>query len=193
MKLKFSKIYKDKMWKDVVGTESGPGSSIEMSHQYLSFLSDFCDDRKVKSILDLGCGDFNLMKHFNLTHIKYLGVDVVDSVIDENKKLYQSDNVKFINGDITEFKTQLSFDLVLIKDVFQHLNYESIFKCLHNLIVCKNVLITNDYSDENLDCDIGGYRPLNFGKYPFLFKTKQVFKWNSGNFLKHVNLLTYEF
>ena len=62
----FTKIYKNKNWQDIYGTESGPGSSIECSKPYLDFLQEFCNSYSIKSILDLGCGDFNLMRYFDL-------------------------------------------------------------------------------------------------------------------------------
>jgi len=56
----------------------------------LSYLSN------VKTILDVGCGDFNvgrnLLKYYN--DVKYLGIDVSKIIISKNKK-FESNNIKF--------------------------------------------------------------------------------------------------
>ena len=73
----FTDIYDSKIWKsDIAGTLSGPGSDIECSYEYVEFLNKFINKHKIKSVLDLGCGDFNLMRHVNLKNIDYLGIDV---------------------------------------------------------------------------------------------------------------------
>ena len=52
--------------------------------------------------------------------IKYLGLDIVDHVIEENRKKYTKNNVKFETVDDIKNLTAYKGDLLIIKDVLQH-------------------------------------------------------------------------
>jgi hypothetical protein len=41
------------------------------------------------NIVDLGCGDFYWMKEVDLP-CKYIGLDIVQEVIEENKEMYEN-------------------------------------------------------------------------------------------------------
>ena len=45
--------------------------------------------------------------------MKYLGVDIVDDLINENIKKYKNGNINFRAFDIVNFDTSEEFDLVL--------------------------------------------------------------------------------
>ncbi len=186
MKNIFTDIYKNKKWKDNYGTDSGPGSSIECSKPYLDFLQEFCMSNNIKSILDLGCGDFNLMMHFNFNKIEYVGIDIVDYIIVKNQQLYGISNIKFKCESITEYKMDNHYDLIILKDVFQHLSINNIKKILGNINKNKHVIITNDYSDNNNNNDIndGGYSSIDLLKFPYNKMGQFVFEWQSCFFLK---------
>jgi SAM-dependent methyltransferase len=189
MKEIFEKIYFENQWKDSYGTSSGPGSAIECSYQYLLFLNQFIQENSIKSILDLGCGDFNLMKHFNLNDIDYLGIDLVTNVINNNNKYHSKYNIKFEQNDIIEYKSDKSFDLVIVKDVLQHLSNNNIKKIVNNINYSKRIILINDFTDTNVDSINGGYRPLNLNKSPFNINCNKIFEFDSCGFIKHVNLL----
>lgn len=191
MKDIFENIYITNQWKSNYGTQSGPGSSIECSYEYLLFLDKFVKENKIKTILDLGCGDFNLMKHFNFDQLDYVGVDIVSHVIESNNKNYIKSNIKFLEYDITQYTSTYIFDLVILKDVLQHLSNDNILKILKNINFSKNIIFVNDYCEENVDSTNGGYRPINLNNYPFNLNCKKLFEYNSCGFIKHVNLLTF--
>ena len=101
MKQAFENIYRSGEWiNSYGGTESGPGSSLNCSSEYLTFLSDFIIKNNIKSILDIGCGDFNLMKHFKFEGLNYLGIDLVDFIVENNNIKYGTSNIKFKCLDI---------------------------------------------------------------------------------------------
>lgn len=188
MKEVFEKIYTNGSWKDTHGTNSGPGSSIQCSKKYIDFLEEFIAKNSIREIVDLGCGDFNLMKHCNLAGINYSGVEIVSFVVENNNTQYGSDTVKFANHNIIEYVHPNKCDLVLLKDVLQHLSYEAIFKCLNNITYSKYVLITNDVADDNVNIPNGGYRPLDLSKEPFNLSVTPVFDFDSCGFHKRVVL-----
>ncbi|MBI4414995.1 MAG: SAM-dependent methyltransferase, partial [Candidatus Kerfeldbacteria bacterium] len=53
----FEKIYKDKVWYK----GSGSGSLPENTTTYRDFLQKYIKQNNIKSILDLGCGDWQFM------------------------------------------------------------------------------------------------------------------------------------
>jgi len=188
----FTDIYDSKMWKsDIAGTLSGPGSDIECSYEYVEFLNKFINKHKIKSVLDLGCGDFNLMRHVNLKNIDYLGIDVVDCVIFQNKKTYP--NLSFICDDIINFDTiTKTFDLYIIKDILQHLSFDSIKKIIDKLPSNKYILVTNDIPPtpvtENIYCNNGEYHLIQLDKPPFNLILNHKLTFDSCGFLKRVDL-----
>ena len=192
MKQAFENIYRSGEWiNSYGGTESGPGSSLNCSSEYLMFLSDFIIKNNIKSILDIGCGDFNLMKHFKFEGLNYLGIDLVDFIVENNNIKYGTSNIKFKCLDILNDHLDTSeYDLILIKDVLQHLNNDTIEKIINRLKFAKNILITNDYTNKNIDCTIGGYRPVNISILPFNFNGNYIFEWNSCGFYKKTFLMS---
>ena len=61
----FSNIYKYNLW----GFGSGTGSLKFNNQKYIDFMNDFLKNHTdVSSIIDLGCGDWQLHKHINLNN-----------------------------------------------------------------------------------------------------------------------------
>lgn len=177
MKEIFTNIYKNKEWLTAFGTYSGPGSSIQCSKPFLDFLQDFLIKNKINSILDVGCGDFNLLKHLNLENVNYKGIDVVDFVIEETINKHQCSNIVFECKDLTKEKEDQNYDLIIIKDVLQHLSYKNIFALLKNMNG-KNLFLINDFfEDYNVDVKDGGWRYMNMAIEPFNLKGKYIFEW----------------
>lgn len=182
----FEQIYRTGYWRSYYGTESGPGSSIECSKPYLDFVQQFCVDNTIKSILDLGCGDFNLMRHFNFDGIVYHGVDVVDFVIQNNIQTYGTSNLTFESTSIVGYTPKQKYDLVLCKDVLQHLPTSDVADILR--ILTNNLsLVTNDYSvGYNQNVQSGKYSPIDLNSPPYSMNGRYVFEWQSCTFFKKV-------
>lgn len=114
----FDKIYKEKRWVSRYSNPSslsGPGSFPEISQKYLDFLSNFCENNNIKSIVDYGCGDVAIYEEFNLKKYSYTGIDASQRAIDIAQKKYPN----------MTFKCQETFDipsgdLLIVKDVFGH-------------------------------------------------------------------------
>ena len=139
-----NQIYEMKLWG---GNEfdfySGFGSHNEgIIKPYLEAISRFLNSFKKPLIFcDLGCGDFNIGKHLTKYSRKYIAIDIVEKLINRNKRLFQEDNLEFYCLDITKDKLP-SGDCVIIRQVFQHLSNTEIQNVIKKLANYKYVILT---------------------------------------------------
>ena len=177
----FDNIYLTKLWMNSAGgTESGPGSDIKYGLPFVQYLSAYISEFNIKSILDVGCGDLNLIKHvLQNIEVMYVGIDVSKVVIDRN----------IINYPMYEFRcgTLSSVDILpneyqlcIIKDVLQHISNDNISEILTYIYKFKHVIIVNDYKEGNEDCENGGYRGLDLKSDPFNLKPSYAFLYLPG-------------
>ena len=84
----------------------------------------------------------------------------------KNREKFSSQNVAFqiLNPVIDPLPNA---DLVIIKDVLQHIPNSDVQIILDKIKTCKFAIITNDYTDNNIDTPIGGCRPINILLAPF--------------------------
>lgn len=187
----FTQVYDSDVWFSK-GT-SGLGSRVENTKQYMDFLQAFLKNNNVKSVVDVGCGDWSFSKYIDWSGAFYSGYDIVKSVIEENKKLYSHPNRLFVHGDaLTSDLPQA--DLLICKDVLQHLPHVDIFTFLKQLSKFKYCLIMNDVdfdTETSLNNDVvkGDYRSLDLTKKPFDIKGAKVLTYVAHHFVKKQLLL----
>lgn len=183
MKNSFTEIYKNKYWFN----GSGSGSSPQNTILYRKFLQNYITENKIKSVIDIGCGDWQFSKLIDWQGIEYLGLDVVDSVIENNKENYQTNTIKFECVDIQNFKLPQA-DLIIIKDVLQHWPNKKIKTFLPKLATYKHILITNTCDGKNINQDIseGEMRPLALDQKPFNIKMEKLLQYKSYRPIKKV-------
>jgi hypothetical protein len=192
----FSNIYENKIWgaNDQGEGISGKGSVFENAKEYVAFLKGFLAAHSCKSVVDIGCGDWELSKNINWDSIQYRGYDVVQKVIDKNNTLYGSPNIQFFCDDAILSKTPPA-DLLLCKDVLQHLPTNMVKEFFKKLPNYKYCLLTNDVAMHNNavpangDCSLGDYRPLNLMKEPFNLKATVVLTFCCPETTKQVLLI----
>ena len=174
----FTSIFKSKHWAhgdipDEYISVSGHGSNIntEQSSNLISSLVEFIKKNKINSILDMPCGDFLWMnKLLKQTEIRnYLGLDIVEEIIDQNIKLYENENIRFRSCDIVDYETSEEFDLVLMRDFFIHTNNEDIRRILMNIkkMNVKYFAFENYSISKNVDVIPGKHRKINLKLHPF--------------------------
>ena len=153
----FENIYEKKLWNggNTNIPLSGPGSSLENTKEYSNWLTKFIYDNECKSVLDLGCGDLTWVsktRFFNDNDIKYVGVDVVESLITSH--LITFPDKQFLCKDITIYKVFDKVDIIIIRDVIFHLKNDDILSIFENiknkfkfLVItsCKNNVNTDDF------------------------------------------------
>ena len=121
----FDKIYVDKLWgKDELEDRlfSGEGSyDPKLTDNYVKVIEDFLLSLNNPSVLDLGCGDFEVGKRLIPYIFKYIAADVSSLVIEQNKKRFSETDVKFIHLDASSNELP-SVDLIIVRQVLQHLS-----------------------------------------------------------------------
>jgi SAM-dependent methyltransferase len=150
-----------------IETRSGGGSTLESTKPLRNALPKLFDTFNIKSILDIPCGDFHWMKEVNLTGIEYVGADIAEVFVNDNRLNYPQH--EFLHLDITEDPLPKK-DLVIVRDCFIHLSYENIKKSLENI---KNsgstYLLTSSRRNliENKDILDSDFRQINMEINPF--------------------------
>ena len=96
------------------------GSQVEITQVYMDYLQNFLREHEIHSVVDLGCGDWAFSRYIDWKGIEYLGIDIVKSVVERNQRLFTQPNVTFIYADALNMELPEA-DLLLCKDVFQHL------------------------------------------------------------------------
>jgi len=176
----FNSIYKSNHWAqsdNVFGEKvsvSGPGSNININNEGFIKLKknidNFIKNYKIKSILDMPCGDFlwlnEIIKEKN---INYLGIDIVDELIRENTQKYQNDNTFFECYDIINYIPSKKFDLIIMRDFFIHLKNSDIYEIINNLkkMDFKYVALSSSTNKINFEGTIGQHRKVNLLIEPF--------------------------
>ena len=174
LKIVFSEIYRKNLWQDPESV-SGRGSTLARTKVIRNQLPSLLQELQAKTLLDAACGDFNWMRHTDLSMIKYIGVDVVPDLIRSNQQRYEDREVagrrSFLLLDITKERLPRA-DAVLCRDCLIHLSYDRIHAAIANFKItgAKHLLCTTHTSvAENVDCPDGSWRSLNLQLEPFNF------------------------
>lgn len=192
----FTSIYRNKIWgenQEGCGY-SGPGSCLDQTVKYREFLQKFLSDHQIKSVVDMGCGDWTFSRAIDWTGVEYKGFDVADEIVKKNIQLYGSSSIKFEVADGTQQNALPAADLLICKEVLQHLPFSDIENFIKNLDKYKYCLITNDVNPTgetttNYDVERGGYRCLDLTAPPFCLEAEIVLTYNADPFLKQVILV----
>ena len=166
----FNRIYAEGTWgKDVAGKgTSGTGSTLEITREYRAYVEDFMKKHSVKSVVDAGCGDWSFSSAMDWGDASYLGVDIASDVIAAVRNKHEKGKIKFQVGDITDELP--AAELLISKDVLQHLSNELVHKFIRNNLrkgKYKWVILTNNRGSENRDVASGGYRAIDLAAPPF--------------------------
>lgn len=164
----FTQIYQTNLWsgKDSL---SGQGSGADQTAEISARLPALLRKYRVRTLLDLPCGDFNWMNRLDLDLDMYIGGDIVEEVIEKNQLSFANDRRRFLCLDITS-QTLPAAGLVFCRDCLVHLSYEDIFKALANIEQSGiPYLLTTTFTRFNNNHDIvtGDWRPLNLRHAPF--------------------------
>jgi len=177
---RFTNIFFKNGWGDE-NSLSGTGSNLVETEIVRQALEKLIKDLKIKTILDIPCGDFFWMKLVDLGEVQYVGADIVKPLIELNKTNYEGANRKFCQLDLIKDNLPTA-DLVICRDCLVHLSFEDIFKSIKNIKRSGSVyLLTTTFNKhtENGDIVTGRWRPLNLEMAPFNFP-KPTLSVNEG-------------
>lgn len=122
---------------------SGDGShNHEIINPYLKALIAFFKAHNSSLVIcDLGCGDFNIGKNLVGYSSKYIAVDIVEQLINRNKKLYKASNLEFHSLDIANDALPFG-DCVILRQVLQHLSNKEIQNIVKKIACYRYVILT---------------------------------------------------
>jgi len=150
---------------------SGPGSSIANTVEVRDLIQEVITNYNIKSILDLGCGDWNWFKLINLSGVIYEGWDSDTDMISLNQSNYGNDNIRFKTYDIV-LSDYPEVDLIICRDVLFHLPIhlankiikKSLHSCKYFISTCFRDIDKNKGLKPSEDW---GYYPINLNIDPF--------------------------
>eukprot|EP00929_Paragymnodinium_shiwhaense_P100576 TRINITY_DN6299_c0_g1_i5.p1 TRINITY_DN6299_c0_g1~~TRINITY_DN6299_c0_g1_i5.p1 ORF type:complete len:277 (+),score=29.03 TRINITY_DN6299_c0_g1_i5:75-905(+) len=192
---RFTKIYATEAW----GGGSGAGSLPVHCLKWIEFVRRFIREEQVKSVVDLGCGDWQFSPYiYHDLQVDYVGYDAVRPVVEENRKNWADQGYSFEQLEFSERVEDVrDAELYILKDVLQHWSSARIVHFLKQLLSCKtklrHVLICNcaepeDWPETDI-CD-GGWRPLTAAKSPLVeFSPEVLLRFQSNPNMKEVCLL----
>ncbi|WP_139017385.1 class I SAM-dependent methyltransferase [Bradyrhizobium sp. STM 3809] len=164
----FSEIYRRKVWggRLSTGPYSGSGSrDPSIVNPYVEAVRKFLSGLSSPSIVDMGCGDFYVGSQLVACAGRYVGCDVVDFVIAQNKRKHP--NIEFVVCDAVTDDLPPG-DVVLVRQVLQHLNNRQVAQIVPKLCNYSYAIITEHIPGfsgfiPNLDKAAGPDHRVNFG------------------------------
>lgn len=184
----FSTIYKENIWGGKKGEfYSGEGTYDANTALYIDKLTAFVKANNIQSIAEVGCGDFTLMNKVMeaLPDVKYTGMDVVPELIAYHKSRHETSRINFKVTDAIE-EPLVQAELLIIRQVLQHLKNDAIAKVLAKVkdykyaLITEHIPITED-AEPNLEKSTGPHirMRINSGVFidqpPFSVKNTSTF------------------
>ena len=198
----FTSIYEQCIWGNNGNNEyqgsSGLGSTLVNNRKtYIPFLKNFIIKNHIKSVVDLGCGDFICGPYIydNLPITSYFGYDTYKKVIEHNKVTHSPPKYKFVHSDFLNNKEDIvSADLCILKDVLMHWPLKDITTFLDYLVSSKKFkyILLNNCGEQNIhntDIPVGQGRHLSCDFLPLKkYKPKKLYCYMSDTF-KEVSVI----
>lgn len=170
---RFTEIFHRNAWNGSHSV-SGAGSDAVQTRRIVAELPGMLKEFRIRSLLDLPCGDFFWMREIDLTGIQYTGGDIVPALILRNRE-HEAKNIKFEVMDLIT-STLPKVDLVICRDCLVHLSHKDAFRALNNIVHSgSDLLLTTTFHrhEHNPNICTGEWRPLNLEQEPFRFPKPQ--------------------
>lgn len=165
----FARYYQENYWGNAESV-SGGGSTLAYTENIRREIPRLVKEHGIQRFLDAPCGDYNwFQKVEKPLGMKYIGADIVDDLIAQNRLKYGDEQTTFISLDIINDRLPQA-DLWMCRDCLFHFSYEDIFKTLDNFVNSEiEYLFTSVHTNctENTDILTGGVRLLNLELPPF--------------------------
>lgn len=146
----FEEIYNQNIWGKSKDNGSpffsGGGShGADVVDSYVKCVKKFLTGLPKKPVVvDLGCGDFNIGRNFLTLSKKYIGCDVVPSLIEFNKQKYINKNLSFTQLDAVKDDLP-NGEIVIVRQVLQHLSNSQIQEVLNKVKTNFRFLILTEH------------------------------------------------
>ena len=97
----------------------------------IPFLQNFIEINSKLEVLEIGCGEGGNLKPFLDLGCSVTGVDLAKGKIENGKKYFeehsQSKNIKLLAEDIYDSKNLAQYDLIIMRDVIEHIHDQNRF------------------------------------------------------------------
>lgn len=164
----FTRAYLKNSWGSKE-SRSGPSASLERTAALRTALPELFRELEIQSILDCGCGDWNWMRHVDLTGIQYIGCDIVQPLIQTLQETFSAETVNFQVLNLLQDPPDTA-DLWLARDLCSLFSLEDTWLFFQKFLDSgsKYLAITSIETDDPYhDIFTGFWTPRNFLAAPF--------------------------
>ena len=168
MRAVFDRVYDRNRWHSDE-SRSGTGSTLDQTRTLIAELPDLFRTWEVRRVLDIPCGDFNWMRHVDLSGVDYIGADVVLRLIEANQRSHAAPGIAFQVLDLVNDPLPRR-DLIFCRDCMVHLSFRDGKRALRNMAASGTTYLlatTFTARESNTDCKTGSWRILNLEKAPY--------------------------
>jgi SAM-dependent methyltransferase len=174
----FAGYYKSGFW-------PGPGSSLEHTESIRVGIPRLLRKLRVRTILDVPCGDYGWFREIDRDDVAYIGGDIVAELVERNQRQFGDARTRFVVLDVT-CESLPKADLWLCRDCLFHFSDEDILITLESFLNSEiHYLLTTTYPRcvENEDIPTGSFRQLNLEIPPFNLPapTERLDDWIEGH------------
>lgn len=161
----FTTIHDTNLWgadESVSGLGSEDSATLRLRQELPRLLTDL----GAETFLDIPCGDFGWLSKADLPVKRYIGADLVESLVQANRAKYGKE---FMRLDLCADELPRA-DVVFCRDCLVHLSFANIQRAVQNLKRSGSTwLLTTTFleCDRNDDIQNGDWRMLNFELAPF--------------------------
>jgi hypothetical protein len=196
---RFKAIYQNNLWGNAESV-SGPGSTLVYTSKLRAALPNLIIKYNIKSIFDAPCGDLNWMGPIlSKLNIHYIGGDIVEELIEVNKKKYQTSTTSFIHINLVSEAFPYA-DLLVCRDCLFHLCYRDTLRLLENYVDAgiPYLLVTTHKTETmfaNRDITTGDYRLMDIFAAPYFFPlnpSERIDDWEIPGPAREVCLFNHE-
>ena len=165
----FSYIYRYARWGSGE-SRSGCGSSLAYTHNLREELPAMVSQYRIRTIFDAPCGDFHWLSRVTLDIDRYVGADIVTSMIRDNQRRYADGTRSFIVFDIVRDPAP-AVDLIFCRDCLFHLPLALALRALRNFKASgsRYLLTTTFFGGVNKNVASGYHYCINLEAPPFAF------------------------
>lgn len=166
---RFERIHETNLW-GADTSVSGVGSELDATAAIRERLPGLLKEFGVRSLLDAPCGDHRWMASLDLDLERYVGMDIVPSIVEALQERYRGDPCRsFVLADLTRDALPRC-DLILSRDCLVHFSFATLVRAMRNLKASGAIWLlatTFPELEHNDDIEDADWRPLNFEAAPF--------------------------
>ena len=173
----FEEIYRTKLW----GEGSGGGALPPVAQPFADLVSRLLVEMNVRMVLDIGCGDGRASSLWELGEAFYYGCDCSPAIIAKAKTLYP-ERLFFVKDSIEGPFPRGLFDLVVVKEVTQHLSDDDVMALFERLRVLGARVLHCSCMAPGIHNEgrTGGYRAVRLSDPPWNARTESMLEWEAN-------------